>query len=154
MVGFLYWEMLILMVGNIPMLRVSVRSCSFLFYAPVDVRPCGWCRSVLCCDVLFVCAAGSVTVLTVGCCYTVNWVFCVCCVKLVLSLYCGCSLQCTCTVDWSYIAYCHSSTVSVLCYLLYVRTGLFLLCGSFFCTAVYCHCLSDPSLLEKGFRWS
>ena len=42
----------------------------------------------------------------------------VCCVKQVLSLYCGCSLQGTCTVDWSYIAYCHSSTVSVLCYLL------------------------------------
>jgi len=49
------------------------------------------------------------------------------CAKLVLSLYCGCSLQGTCTVDWSYIMYCHSSTVSVLCYLLYVRTGLFLL---------------------------
>ena len=32
---------------------------------------------------------------------------------------------------------------------LYVCTGLFLLCGGVFCTAVYCHCLSDPSLLEK-----
>jgi hypothetical protein len=32
---------------------------------------------------------------------------------------------------------------------MYVRTGLFLLCGGVFCTAVYCHCLSDPSLLEK-----
>ena len=99
------------------MLRVSVRSCSFLFYAPVDVRPCGWCRSVLCCHVLFLCVAGSFTVFTVGCCYTVDWVFFVYCVKLVLSLYCGCSLQDTCTIDWSYITYCYSSTVSVLCYL-------------------------------------
>ena len=29
-------------------------------------------------------------------------------------------------------------------FILYVRTGLFLLCGGVFCTAVYCHCLSDP----------
>ena len=95
MVGFLYWEMLILMVGNIPMLRVSVRSCSFLFYPPVDVRPCGWCRSVLCCDVRFVCAAGSVTVLTVGCCYAVDCVF-VCCVKLVL--HCNVAVHCNARV--------------------------------------------------------
>ena len=32
---------------------------------------------------------------------------------------------------------------------LYVHNGLFLLCGGVFCTAVYCHCLSDHSLLEK-----
>jgi hypothetical protein len=70
------------------------------------------------------------------------------------SLYCGCSLQGTCTVDWSYIAYCQSSTLSLMCYLLYVRTALFLLCGCVFCTAEYCHCMSDPSLLEKGLRCS
>jgi hypothetical protein len=75
----LYCEILILMVGNIPMLPVPVRSCSFLFYPPVAVRSCGWCRSVLFCDVLFVCAAGSVTVLFVGCCYTAYWDFCLLC---------------------------------------------------------------------------
>ena len=51
---------------------------------------------MLCCDVQFVCAAGSVTVMAVlflYCC--LNFV---CCVKLVLSLYCGFSLQGTCTV--------------------------------------------------------
>jgi hypothetical protein len=68
------------------MLLVTVSSCSFRFYPPVGVSPCVWCRSMLCCDVLFVCAAGSVIVLTVGCCYTVDWVFCVCCVNMVLSL--------------------------------------------------------------------
>jgi hypothetical protein len=52
----LYWEILILMVGNFTMLRVSVCSCSFRIYPPVGVRPCGWWLSVLCCDVLFVCS--------------------------------------------------------------------------------------------------
>ena len=60
----------------------------FLFFpvlsAGVCQSECVWRFSVLCCDVLFVCAAGSVTVLTVGCCYTADWVFCFCCVKLVL----------------------------------------------------------------------
>jgi len=37
----------------------------------------------------------------------------------------------------------------IVLFTLYVHTGLFLLCGGVFCTAVYCHCLSDPSLLEK-----
>ena len=52
--------------------------------------------------------------LTVGCCYTVDWVslFTVC------SWFCHCSLQDTCsTVHSSYITYCHSSTVDVLYYL-------------------------------------
>jgi len=99
---------------------------------------CSWFRHCIDCRLLLYCWLGL-------------YVFCV---KLVLSLYCGCSLQGTCTVDWSYIAYCHSSTISVLCYLLYVRTGLLLLYGGVFCTAVYCYSLYDPSLLEKGFRCS
>jgi len=70
------------MAGNFPMLRVSVCSCSFLFSPPVGVSPCVWCRSVLCCVVLFVCAAGSVTVLTVGCCYTADCVFLLLCEAL------------------------------------------------------------------------
>jgi len=79
-------------------------------------------------------------------------------VKLVLSLYCGCSLQGTCTVDWSYIAYCHSSILSLMCYLLYVRTGLFLLCGGVFCTlyiATVClvlHCWKKVSDCAE-FGW-
>ena len=36
-----------------------------------------------------------------------------------------------------------------MCYLMNVRTGLFLLCGGVFCTAVYCHCMSDPSCWKK-----
>ena len=141
------------MVGNIPMLRVSVCSCSFRFYPPVGVSPCVWCRSVLCCDVLFVCAAGSVTLLTVVCCYTANWAIWF----AVWSWYFHCIVADTAThfYRWlEYIAYCHSSTVSVLCYLLYVRTGFFLLCGRVLCTALNCHCLSDPSFSENVFQWS
>jgi len=55
-------------------LRVLVCSCSFRFYPLVGVSPCGWCRSLLFCDVLFVCVAGSVTLFAVGCCYTADCV--------------------------------------------------------------------------------
>ena len=48
----LYWEILILLVENYPMLQVSVCSCSLMFYPPVGVSPCGWCLSELCCDEL------------------------------------------------------------------------------------------------------
>jgi len=43
----LYWEILILIFENFPMLQVSVCSCSFLFYPPlVSVRVGG---VALCC---------------------------------------------------------------------------------------------------------
>ena len=134
------------------MLRLSVCSCSFRFYPPVGVSPCLWCRTVLCCDVLFVCSWFRHCI-DCRLLYICLGLLCLLC-EAGPSLHCDCSLQGTCTVDWSYIAYCHSSTVSVMCYLIYVRTGLFLLCGGVFCTAVYCHCLSDPSFFEKGLRWS
>jgi len=126
------------MVGNIPMLRVSVRSCSFLFYPPVDVRPCGWCRSVLCCDVRFVCAAGSVTVLTVGCCYTVDCVFCLLCEA-------G-----TFTVLWLFTAmhlYCWLELHCVLPFLYSKRTVLFTVCAYWLVPAVWwflLHCCILP----------
>ena len=60
---------------------------------------------------------------------------------------------CSQTQLWIYVLPFLYSGRTVL-FTLYVHTGLFLLCGSGFCTAVYCHCLSDPSLLEKVFWWS
>ena len=44
---------------------------------------------VLCCHMLFSCVAGSFTVFTVGCCYTVEWVF----LFTVCSRFFHCSLQ-------------------------------------------------------------
>ena len=111
------------------MLRVLVCSCSFRFYPLVGVSPCGWCRSLLFCDVLFVCVAGSVTVLTVGCCYTADWVFCLLCeagsftvLWLFTAMHLCYLLDLYCVLPFLY------SKRNVL-FTLYVRTGLFLLCA-------------------------
>ena len=113
----------------------------FLFF---PVLSAGWCQS-MCVMSLSVALRCAVCVCSRfrHCIYCRLLLYCwlghlVCCVKLVHSLYWDCSLQGTCIVNWSSIVYCNSSTVSLLCYLLYVRTGLFLLCGGVFCTAVYC----------------
>ena len=134
----LYWEILILMVGNFRMLRVSVCYCSFQFYPPVGVSPCVWCRSVLCCVVLFVCAAGSVTVLTVGCFYTVNWVSCLLCEAGSF------------TVLWLFTAwhfYCWLELHCVLPFLYSKRTVLFTVCAYWLVAAVWwclLHCCILP----------
>jgi len=57
---------------------------------------------------IFLCVAGSFTVFTVGCCYTVDWVF----LFTVCSWFFHCSLQGTCAVSWSYITYCHSCVLA------------------------------------------
>ena len=125
------------------MLRVSVRSCSFLFYPPVCVSPCGWCRSVLCCDVLFVCAAGSVIVLTVGCCYIADWVF----VFAVWSW--------SFTVMWLFTArhlYCWLVWYCVLPFLYSKRNVLFTVCAYWLVPAVW-WCLLYCCILLL-FVWS
>ena len=57
------------------MLWVLVCSCSFRFYPLVGVSPCGWWRLLLLPCAVSLCVAGSFTVFTVRCCYTVDWVF-------------------------------------------------------------------------------
>ena len=125
------------------MLRVSVCSCSFLFYPPVGVSPWEWCSSVFYCDVLFVCVAGSVTVLTVGCCNTADWVFCLLCEAGSF------------TVLWLFTAmhvYCWLDLYCVLPFLYCKRTVLFTVCAFWLVPAVW-WCLLHCCILPL-FVWS
>ena len=93
----------------------------FLFFPVLSPGGCEsmWVAAltvVLPCAILL-CVVGSFTVFTVRCCHTVEWVF----LFTVCSWFFHCSLQGTCCIiNWSYITYCHSSIVGVLCYLHYM----------------------------------
>ena len=125
------------------MLRLSVCSCSFRFYPPVGVSPCLWCRTVLCCDVLFVC----------------SWFrHCIDCRLLLygwLGLLCLLCAAGSFTVLWLFTArhlYCWLKLYCVLTFLYSKRTVLFTVCAYWLLPAVWLFLLNCCIL--PLFVWS